>query len=133
MPAPWSCIFSVIGQSGAEANVAVGIRTRVVQVRIEHTCIRTIVPVATTDRKLKNITHPPICNHIFSDLIHPPIKLPISARYLAHSSYCFLVSGGDTLLFSSPQWLKYLSSWANLTKCRKLANVISISLNVVCL
>lgn len=38
--------------SGAEANVSVGIRAKVVQVQIENPGISTIRPVATKDRQL---------------------------------------------------------------------------------
>lgn len=49
---PWGVhLVPTQQQSGAETDVAVRIRAVVVQVRIEHACIRPVVPVATTIRR----------------------------------------------------------------------------------
>jgi len=40
------------GQSGAEPDVRVDVRTRVVQVQIEHASVGSVVPIAATDREL---------------------------------------------------------------------------------
>ena len=47
---------------GAEADVMIRVRPRVVQVQRKDTCIRPIVPVATANRDtLTNMTRSPIC------------------------------------------------------------------------
>jgi non-canonical (house-cleaning) NTP pyrophosphatase len=71
-------------QSGAEANVVVGIGAGVVEVQIEHTRIRTVVPVATTNRETLSACSP--CSYL-TNFIYPPIILPISAKSLLQYSY----------------------------------------------
>ena len=66
--------------AGAETDVVIRVRRRVVQVEIEHTSIRSVVEVATAQSRPH--TYQPCPYTVF---IHPPSKRPISSR---RSQWC---------------------------------------------
>lgn len=79
--------------SGAEADVPVGIGARVVQVRVEQTRIRTVVPVATTNRETLSGLLPKTF-YCFAYFIYPPMIRPISLRSPLQTSYLWNDNGG---------------------------------------
>ena len=44
--------------SGAEANVVIGIRTRVVAIQIENAIVRRVVPIPTAEEATFNVMYP---------------------------------------------------------------------------
>ena len=54
--------------SGAEANVVIGIRTRVVAIQVEHASVRRVVPIPTAVEATFNVMYP---KYLFAYRLYP--------------------------------------------------------------
>ena len=54
--------------SGAEANVVIGIRTRVVAIQIENASVRRVVPIPTAEEATFNVMYP---KYLFAYRLYP--------------------------------------------------------------